>query len=71
MEPDLNHFRLWISSELKVEYDKSHSADFNTRKSANLRIDQLRLALQMLDEFLRHQTPYQEFGRRQFSLGKS
>jgi hypothetical protein len=71
MEPDLNHFRLWISSELKVEYDKSHSADFNTRKSANSRIDELRLALQILDEFLMHQPPCEEFGRKQFPLGKS
>jgi hypothetical protein len=71
MESDLNQFQLWISSVLKVEHDRSHSADFNTRKSANSRIDQLRLALQMLDEFSKHQPPCEEFGRKQFPLGKS
>lgn len=52
MAPDLHQYRLWLTSELKNEYARSHSADFTTRKSANLRIDGLRLALQMLDEFL-------------------
>ncbi len=58
MELDLHRFQLWLTSELEIEYDRSNSSDFNTRKSANLRIDELRMTLKMLDEFLKlHSSP--------------
>ena len=58
MELDLRRFQLWLTSELKIEYDRSSSSDFNTRKSANLRIDELRMAQKVLDDFLKlHPSP--------------
>jgi hypothetical protein len=58
MTPHLQNFRCWLASELKKEYDLSGSADFLIRKKANLRIDELKLVLQILDEFLlEHPSP--------------
>jgi len=58
MELDLRRFQLWLTSELKFECDRSSSSDFNTRKSANLRIDELRMAQKVLDDFLKlHPSP--------------
>jgi hypothetical protein len=55
---DLEDFRLWLSAELKRQSDLSHSADFTTRKTALLRLEELIPASKVLTIFLNSPPPH-------------
>ena len=55
---DLEDFRLWLSAELKRQSDLTHSADFTTRKTALIRVEELIQAEKALTVFLSSPPPH-------------